>query len=496
MRRGSIFVSLTNDDTAIADALREAVKRLVGDVVRLTYSTSLEHDGGIPHGEEWFRWISQQVRACDFALVLLTPRSVHKPWVLWEAGAVYGAALADQSSMRKVRPLTFGGTAAHLPGPFAQMQILRGDHGTDVGKLFEDVVRQYTARLETAQVMAAGKKLTGAVNAYLRRLAVAEKQLAVVGDASPETALPHLSKVLADLVSLTHTQPALAKHLQIMAAELLTAMFVSVRTDNLGVNEDLTERVVRGYLDGAVSISVYETTGPASWVDPKIYRYLAPQIRQYLWRNIDATEGRTKALPPRPVPAHPVAALADLRAQTWRSLKRGRWNLVVASWLGAAMRTAIRNARLRLGSESLTVFDNPSEFHWRVGQPRLQYSRVLFWTLNELEHPIADSVIAIHEAFNIPLFFVEAAKPHDKDFAYLVFEKKSRAVTGLYGQRKNEYHTQPFDNRIPGLGDALESYKKLLGRKDLMFAVDARAWRRSRGRDAHPKPSSRRTQPA
>src|SRR6266540_7004141 len=117
---GEVFVSHTHGDEGIADALDQAIKRLFGDQVTTWYSSKKELSGGIAPGEDWFRWIVERVRSADVAVILLTAASVQKPWVLWEAGAVYGAALAPgDTKSRKVRPLIFKLAGSQVPAPFA-----------------------------------------------------------------------------------------------------------------------------------------------------------------------------------------------------------------------------------------------------------------------------------------------------------------------------------------------------------------------------------------
>ncbi|CAN5823015.1 hypothetical protein BH20ACI4_BH20ACI4_03500 [soil metagenome] len=259
---------------------------------------------------------------------------------------------------------------------------------------------------------------------------------------NPESSLPRLYQVMLTVLGASRSyNPDFASQIDYMAAELVTAMSMSLQTDNLGVNDALAEQVVRYYLYESISISAHDATGPASWVSPTVFRYLASQIRQYLWSNII----------------------------------NGKWHLCVHEWLGEAINLAISNAQKRLDSQSLTIFDNPNEFHWEIGTPTLQYSRVLAWTKEELMHPIAESIISIHEAFNIPLFFVETEhQSKDKSFAYIVFENNKGKFSGLYGKQTQKYHTNPFTNGIPGFGIAIEEYKRLLKHKDLMFATDAR----------------------
>ena len=52
-----IFISLTHQDTGIAEALSDAIKNLFGDIIRVYFSTSDKLETGIRHGEDWFQWI-------------------------------------------------------------------------------------------------------------------------------------------------------------------------------------------------------------------------------------------------------------------------------------------------------------------------------------------------------------------------------------------------------------------------------------------------------
>jgi hypothetical protein len=54
--------------------------------------------GGIAAGSGWLDWIHDQVRGSKFTAVLLTPNSVDKPWLMWEAGTVSGVSLATREA--------------------------------------------------------------------------------------------------------------------------------------------------------------------------------------------------------------------------------------------------------------------------------------------------------------------------------------------------------------------------------------------------------------
>ena len=171
----NIFISLTHADTLIAEALRDAVKALFGDFLQVHFSTSKEMDGGIRSGEDWMQWIVDRVVDCDFALILVTPSSVHKPWILWEAGAVAGAALASQQdkSLRKVRPLVYNLPLELVPSPIrdAKVQFRRGDSAAEVKSLLREILDEYRrGDLSADRVTEFGEKVNEVIAAYLSKV--------------------------------------------------------------------------------------------------------------------------------------------------------------------------------------------------------------------------------------------------------------------------------------------------------------------------------------
>ena len=165
-----IFISLTHQDTAIAEALEGAIKTMLGEVVKVRYSTSKDREGGPRHGDDWFRWIVERVKDCDFAIILITPSSLHKPWILWEAGAVYGAATAaGNGGARKVRPLIFKMSNEEVPSPIreSQSQFRHGDDPVDVASVFEDILNQYQDHVEADRLIGAAKDLNRTVESYI-----------------------------------------------------------------------------------------------------------------------------------------------------------------------------------------------------------------------------------------------------------------------------------------------------------------------------------------
>lgn len=147
MTQKRIFVSLTQRDTPIAEALEEAIKTIFGDLFKVKFSTSKKLDGGIHSGADWFQWIVDLVKECEIAFVLVTPNSVQKPWIMWESGAVYGAAMATgDTELNKVRPLVFQLRPDEIPSPIkdAKIQYRSGENREDVSSLMWEIVNSLT----------------------------------------------------------------------------------------------------------------------------------------------------------------------------------------------------------------------------------------------------------------------------------------------------------------------------------------------------------------
>jgi len=152
-----VFISHTADDKPLADALNAALRKLFAGRVDVRYSTSKEESGVAP-GANWFEWIVNQVVACDVAYVLLTPASIQRPWIPWEAGAVYGAALSRATSSDApsgvaamdrgpVQPLLFHVDETELPDPFHTLQFARGDRPDDMKMVLNSLRRGLKHRL-------------------------------------------------------------------------------------------------------------------------------------------------------------------------------------------------------------------------------------------------------------------------------------------------------------------------------------------------------------
>src|SRR5262245_40780559 len=94
-----IFISHSSSDKPLVDALRTVICDSFTEPVEVSYSSASVSMGGISAGQEWLEWIRAQVQDSLMAIVVVTPLSKLRPWLMWEAGAVSGVGFARKTTI-------------------------------------------------------------------------------------------------------------------------------------------------------------------------------------------------------------------------------------------------------------------------------------------------------------------------------------------------------------------------------------------------------------
>lgn len=100
-KSSGVFVSHVHEDKPLADAFVQLIRDVTAGSVDAYSSSDNSGGAGIRYGHEWFDWIKERVDRADHVVALLTPTSVGRPWILFEAGlgsakdggTVFGLAL-------------------------------------------------------------------------------------------------------------------------------------------------------------------------------------------------------------------------------------------------------------------------------------------------------------------------------------------------------------------------------------------------------------------
>src|SRR5947208_1808920 len=80
----SVFISVVHEDQKVA----EAVQGILQADLQPTPDVFMISDQSQVHaGEEWLRRIREELRAARVVVLMMSKRSVRRPWVNFEAGA-------------------------------------------------------------------------------------------------------------------------------------------------------------------------------------------------------------------------------------------------------------------------------------------------------------------------------------------------------------------------------------------------------------------------
>jgi hypothetical protein len=133
-----IFVSHSNVDRPLVDALRDLIRGTFSEPVEVMYSSASVASGGISAGQSWLDWVLKQIHQSKMTIVVLTPLSKARPWLMWEAGAVTGVGLSQGSSIPIV-PLLFGIGTEDVPSPLRDRQLKIGTSKEQILDLLESL---------------------------------------------------------------------------------------------------------------------------------------------------------------------------------------------------------------------------------------------------------------------------------------------------------------------------------------------------------------------
>jgi len=111
-----IFLSHDHQDDGLARVLAGVLSRVTLRQLDVWFSSDESASGGMRPGKMWVEEIRRQLEASKAIIVLITPASISKPWILFESG--FGAAIPHCD----VIPLCIGISTEEVPFPLAMYQ--------------------------------------------------------------------------------------------------------------------------------------------------------------------------------------------------------------------------------------------------------------------------------------------------------------------------------------------------------------------------------------
>ncbi len=131
-----VFISHDTRDAEIAEAFSILLKRVSAGVLKSFRSSDKKGNQGIEYGVEWYPEIIKNIQNATDVVCLLTPNSVDRPWILFEAGMAKGKLNTP------ILGVALGLTLKKASnGPFAQFQNCSGDEDALCKLVFQLVDR-------------------------------------------------------------------------------------------------------------------------------------------------------------------------------------------------------------------------------------------------------------------------------------------------------------------------------------------------------------------
>ena len=127
--RRQLYIVHASDDRALAGFLKAEFETSISGLRVFVASKA----GDIPTGSDWLAEIHQNLRSARLYLLLLTPRSIKRPWVRYEACAAWF------SERRRLPVAAAGLDRGAIPFPLAATQVLLLDEIEDASVLFRDL---------------------------------------------------------------------------------------------------------------------------------------------------------------------------------------------------------------------------------------------------------------------------------------------------------------------------------------------------------------------
>ncbi len=115
--RPLIFISHDARDAELAEAFSKLLTSVSAGVLKSFRSSDRKGAQGIEYGVEWFPELMKQLEKASDVVCLLTPRSIDRPWILYEAGVAKGKLQRPVFGVALGIPFNKAST-----GPFAQFQ--------------------------------------------------------------------------------------------------------------------------------------------------------------------------------------------------------------------------------------------------------------------------------------------------------------------------------------------------------------------------------------
>lgn len=141
-----VFISHDTRDADLAEAFENLLHDASAGLLRCFRSSAKSLASGIPFGQEWYAAVMGSLNAATELVALITPNSMGRPWLLYEAGVVAGRRNSPVIGLAIGLSLEQAST-----GPFGQLQNLVADEDSLTKLVLTLLVDRAAPREETTR---------------------------------------------------------------------------------------------------------------------------------------------------------------------------------------------------------------------------------------------------------------------------------------------------------------------------------------------------------
>ncbi len=159
-----VFISHDTRDAEIAEEFSTLLKRVSAGVLKSFRSSDKKGNQGIEYGVEWYPEIIKNIQNASDVVCLLTPNSVDRPWILFEAGMAKGKLNTPILGISLGISLKNAST-----GPFAQFQNCSDDEDSLCKLVFQLVDRIPNSEPDNETIMFHVRKFKSKIDEIFKK---------------------------------------------------------------------------------------------------------------------------------------------------------------------------------------------------------------------------------------------------------------------------------------------------------------------------------------
>ncbi|MFC5469197.1 TRAFs-binding domain-containing protein [Cohnella suwonensis] len=227
-----VFISHSHDEKDLALAWQTLLDHVSQGAIEVWLSSDTKPSGGMKIGAEWRDNIYEKLSAADYVIAIISPRSIERPWILWECGVASGT-----NKDRGLIPVVYSMPLSDFEGPLSSYQAYPGEDKERIIEICERLMveaklqpkkqyweQQVETYLSTVRLHKPPRNVgTAAISVWLRRI----ESLISIGRISE----------LGSLVDSMYSSFGTDKAMDIQIHDLLSQTFIEEKKYTLALSE-------------------------------------------------------------------------------------------------------------------------------------------------------------------------------------------------------------------------------------------------------------------